>query len=119
VPRVLAESGVDPADVIGIGIDYTACTMLATTANGSPLYFLAAHRRQPHPWVKLWKHHAAQPEADRINAVAQERGEAWLPRYGGKISSEWFFSRALQIVDEAPAVYAAADRLIEGADWVA
>jgi L-ribulokinase len=69
--------------------------------------------------VKLWKHHAAQPEADRINAVAQERGEAWLPRYGGKISSEWFFSKALQIVDEAPAVYAAADRLIEGADWVA
>jgi L-ribulokinase len=69
--------------------------------------------------VKLWKRHAAQPKTDRINAVAQERGEAWLPRYGGKISSEWFFSKALQIVDEAPAVYAAADRLIEGADWVA
>ena len=118
VPRVLAESGVDPADVIGIGIDFTACTMLPTTADGTPLCFLEAYRRQPHAWVKLWKHHAAQPEADRINAVAQERGEAWLPRYGGKISSEWFFSKALQIVDEAPAVYAAADRLIEAADWV-
>ena len=118
VPRVLAESGVEPADVIGIGIDFTACTMLPTTADGTPLCFLDAYRREPHAWVKLWKHHAAQPQADRINATALERGEAWLPRYGGKISSEWFFSKALQILVEAPGLYAAADRLIEGADWV-
>jgi len=44
--------------------------------------------------------------------------QAWLDRYGGKISSEWFFSKALQILDEAPELYAAADRLIEAADWV-
>ena len=68
--------------------------------------------------MKLWKHHAAQPEADRINAVAAERGEPWLPRYGGKISSEWFFAKALQILDEAPEVYARADRLIEACDWI-
>ena len=68
--------------------------------------------------MKLWKHHAAQPEADRINAVAAERGEPWLPRYGGRISSEWFFAKALQILDEAPEVYARADRLIEACDWI-
>jgi L-ribulokinase len=60
-------------------------------------------RREPHAWVKLWKHHAAQPEADLINQVAAERGEPWLARYGGKISSEWFFAKALQILREAPA----------------
>jgi L-ribulokinase len=118
VPSVLAQSGVDAADVVGIGIDFTACTMLPTTGDGTPLCTLPDYRRRPHAWVKLWKHHAAQPEADRINAVARERGEAWLPRYGGKISSEWFFSKALQILDEAPDIYAAADRLIEAADWV-
>jgi L-ribulokinase len=118
VPAVLAQSGVDPADVVGVGIDFTACTMLPTTVDGTPLCTMPEHRRQPHAWVKLWKHHAAQPEADRINEVARERGEAWLPRYGGKISSEWFFSKALQILDEAPEIYAAADRLIEAADWV-
>ena len=101
-----------------MGIDFTACTMLPTKADGTPLCVLPELRREPHAWVKLWKHHAAQPEADRINAVARERGEAWLPRYGGKISSEWFYSKALQILDEAPAVYDAADRLIEAADWV-
>jgi L-ribulokinase len=118
VPAVLERSGVDPAAVIGIGIDFTACTMLPTTADGTPLCRLPEHRRDPHAWVKLWKHHAAQPEADRINAVARERGEPWLARYGGKISSEWFYSKALQILDEAPQIYRDAARLIEAADWV-
>jgi len=118
VPAVLQQSGVAPDDVIGIGIDFTACTMLPTLADGTPLCLLPEYRRHPHAWVKLWKHHAAQPEADKINATARQMGEAWLDRYGGKISSEWFFSKTLQILDEAPEIYAAADRLLEAADWV-
>src|SRR5439155_12508338 len=118
MPRLLAETGADPADVLGVGIDSTACTMLPTLADGTPLCVLDELRREPHAWVKLWKHHAAQPEVDRINEVAAERGEPWLARYGGKISSEWFFSKALQILGEAPAVYGRADRLLEAADWV-
>ena len=118
VPAVLRQSDVDPVDVIGLGIDFTACTMLPTLADGTPLCVLPEYRRNPHAWVKLWKHHAAQPEADKINATARTMGEAWLDRYGGKISSEWFFSKTLQILDEAPEIYAAADRLIEAADWV-
>ena len=118
IPAVLRESGVDPADVIGIGIDFTACTMLPTLEDGTPLCTLERWKANPHAWVKLWKHHAAQPEADQINEMARKMGQGWLDRYGGKISSEWFFSKALQILDEAPEVYAVADRLIEGADWV-
>ncbi len=118
VPEVLRQSGIAPADVIGIGIDFTACTMLPTTEDGTPLCLLPGFRDKPHAWVKLWKHHAAQTEADRINATARRMDQAWLDRYGGKISSEWFFSKVLQILDEAPEVYAAADRLIEAADWV-
>jgi L-ribulokinase len=118
IPAVMRQSGVDPADVIGIGIDFTACTMLPALADGTPLCVLPRYRRNPHAWVKLWKHHAAQPEADKINTTARQMGEAWLDRYGGKISSEWFFSKTLQILDEAPEIYAAADRLLEAADWV-
>jgi L-ribulokinase len=118
VCRLVAAAPIDPAQIIGIGIDFTACTMLPTTADGTPLCFLDAFRREPHAWVKLWKHHAAQPEADDVNRVARELGEPWLDRYGGKISSEWFFPKALQILREAPGVYRAADRLIEAADWV-
>src|SRR5579885_1014766 len=118
IPAVLRESGVPAEQVAGIGIDFTACTMLPVKRDGTPLCFLEQWRNVPHAWVKLWKHHAAQPQADRINAVARQRGEYWLERYGGKISSEWFFSKALQILQEAPDVYAAADRLIEAADWI-
>jgi L-ribulokinase len=118
IPAAIAAAGVDATSVIGVGVDFTACTMLPAKADGTPLAALPQFRRNPHAWVKLWKHHAAQPEADRINQVARERGEAWLPMYGGKISSEWFYSKALQILDEAPEVYDAADRFIEAADWV-
>jgi L-ribulokinase len=118
VPAVLAQAEVDPRDVVGVGIDFTACTMLPVKDDGVPLCVLPAFRANPHAWVKLWKHHAAQPEADRINAVARETGQPWLDRYGGRISSEWFFSKAFQILVEAPEVYREADRLIEAADWV-
>ena len=118
IPAVLKESGVNHEDVIGIGIDFTACTMLPAKADGTPLSDLPEYRSHPHAWVKLWKHHAAQPEADEINETARAMNEGWLDRYGGKISSEWFFSKTLQIVNEAPEIYDAADRLIEAADWV-
>ncbi len=118
VPAVLNDSGIDPGDVIGLGIDFTACTMLPVKADGTPLCKVPEFRARPHAWIKLWKHHAAQPEADRINRVAREMGESWLDLYGGKISSEWFFSKALQILNEDPETYHAADRLLEAADWV-
>ncbi len=117
VPEVLRLSGISPAEIKGIGLDFTSCTMLPTTSDGTPLCFLPQWRSEPHAWVKLWKHHAAQLQADRITQTARERGEPWLARYGGKYSAEWFFSKALQILDEAPEVYAAAERFIEAADW--
>ena len=118
VPAILKEKGIDPADVIGIGIDFTACTMLPTKADGTPLCFLPEWRNNPHAWVKLWKHHAAQPEANQLNEIARDLNFRFLERYGSKISSEWFIPKAWQILDEAPEVYEAADRLIEAADWV-
>jgi len=118
IPAVLKISGVNPQDVIGLGIDFTACTMLPAKSDGTPLCAIPEFRQNPHAWVKLWKHHAAQPEADKINQTARDMGESWLNRYGGKISSEWFFSKVLQIANEDPALYKAADRMIEAADWV-
>jgi L-ribulokinase len=118
IPAVLAASGVTPEQVIAVSIDFTSCTMLPTDAAGEPLCLKPEWRANPHAWVKLWKHHAAQPEADRINAIAQQRDESWPQRYGGKYSSEWFFSKVWQILDEAPEVYQAADRMIEAADWI-
>ncbi|MBB5800766.1 L-ribulokinase [Saccharothrix ecbatanensis] len=118
VPAALADAGVDPADVIGIGTDFTACTMVPVKADGTPLNELPEFADNPHAYVKLWKHHAAQPQADRINHLASLRGESWLPRYGGLISSEWEFAKGLQLLEEAPEVYAAMDHWVEAADWI-
>jgi L-ribulokinase len=118
VPAALAASGVDPADVIGIGVDFTACTVLPVLRDGTPLCELPELRDRPHSYVKLWKHHAAQGHADRINALAHERKEPWIARYGGKISSEWQFAKALQLLEEDPECYARAQRWIEATDWI-
>ena len=118
VPQALAEAGVSPSAVIGIGTDFTASTVLPTLTDGTPLCELPGLAGRLHDWPKLWKHHSAQPQADRINALAAERGEPWLPRYGGKISSEWQFAKALQVLEEDEEVYRRADRWIEAADWI-
>jgi L-ribulokinase len=118
VPKALKEAKVKGEDVIGIGTDFTASSPLPTKADGTPLSALPKYRKIPHAYVKLWKHHAAQPEANRINDVGRERNEEFIRIYGGKYSSEWFFSKLLQVLDEAPEVYDAMDRFIEAADWI-
>lgn len=110
VPAALEAAGVDPNRVRGIGTDFTASTPMPVRADGTPLSDLDEWRNTPHAYVKLWKHHAAQRHADRINALAAERGEPWLARYGGLISSEWEFAKGLQLFEEAPEVYAARTR---------
>ena len=118
VPAALRQAGVHAGSVVGVGLDLTACTVLPTTADGSPLCTRPAYRALPHAWPKLWKHHAAQPQADRANELASMRGERWPARYGGKISSEWLIPKALQLLEEAPELYRGASRLVEGADWL-
>src|SRR5712692_482510 len=92
--------------------------MLPALADGTPLCTLPEFAGNPHAWVKLWKHHAAHPQAQRINELAARRGEEFLTVYGGKYSSEWFFSKVLETLEHAPEVYYAAQRFIEAADWI-
>jgi L-ribulokinase len=118
VPEALARAGVTPEQVIGIGTDFTACTVLPALADGTPLCELPEYTGRPHAYVKLWRHHAAQAQADRINALATETKEPWLEHYGGKISSEWEFAKALQVLEEDPEIYHRTERWLEAADWI-
>ena len=118
VPEAVRQAGIDPTSVVGIATDFTACTMIPVVADCTPLCETARFASEKHAYVKLWRHHAAQGQADRINALAKQRGEQWLARYGGFISSEWEFAKGLQVLEEAPEVYAAMDRFVEVADWI-
>ena len=118
VPGVVKKSGVDPADIIGLCIDFTSCTLVPMDEAGTPLCFFDEFKHNPHAYVKLWKHHAAQPYANLINAIAAQRGESWLTRYGGKISSEWLFPKLWEIADRAPEVWSRMAYAIEAGDWL-
>jgi L-ribulokinase len=118
VPAALRAAGVDPAQIAGIATDFTASTPMPVRRDGTPLCEVPGYRERPHAYPKLWKHHAAQPQAERITRLAAERREPWLVRYGGRISSEWEFAKALQVLDEDPDLYATTDRWIEAADWI-
>jgi L-ribulokinase len=114
----MSGSDISADDVVGVGVDFTSCTMLPVLADGTPLCLLGPYRSAPQAWPKLWKHHGAKLEADLINLVARERREPWLARYGGVISLEWFFPKVLETLTHAPEVYRAAEVWIEAGDWL-
>lgn len=118
IPEVLKKARVKPEQVIGVGTDFTACTMMPIDKEGVPLCFYPELKKRPHAWVKLWKHHAAQEEADRLNETARQRNEEFLSRYGGKISSEWLMPKIWQILNGDEEIYNKADKFIEAADWI-
>jgi len=118
IPAVVKEAGITKEQVIGLGIDFTACTILPIDVDLNPLCFREEYQDNPHSYVKLWKHHAAQDEADALNRIASEREEPFLKRYGGKISSEWMIPKVWQILNEAPSIYEAAHEILEATDWV-
>ena len=118
VRGVMKKSKADPCQIVGIGIDFTSCTILPVKKDGTPLCLLPDFEKEPHAYVKLWKHHSAQYCADLLNRVAEERQEPWLNFYGGKISCEWLVPKVLQIVKEAPQIYEQADTIIEAGDWL-
>ena len=118
VPEALAQSGVVREDVIGIGVDFTSCTVFPVDASGTPLCLLPAWAGTSHAYPKLWKHHAAQPYADAITRIALERKEDWLAYYGGKVSSEWSLPKLWQVLAEAPEVYDAMYAWAEAGDWL-
>jgi L-ribulokinase len=118
IPAVVKESGVDVEQVVGLGVDFTSCTVLPTTSEGVPLCTLKEWRERRHAWPKLWKHHAAQPVADRLNEVALERGEDFLARYGGRISSEWYFPKLIEVWLEDREIYDTCAAFIEATDWI-
>ena len=118
IPQILKESKVDKKNIIGIGVDFTACTVLPVKNDGKPLCFLTEYQNEPHAFVKLWKHHSAQKYATLINEKASEMGKKWISQYGGKTSSEWLFAKLLQIFVEAPKIYEQTDCFVEAGDWL-
>ena len=119
VPAALAESGVDPADVVGVGIDFTACTMLPDDRGRDPAL---ARPRASSRAACLGEaleasrgaagggpHQRGREPARR--AVARRATAARSRRSGST-------RRRSRSSTRRPRSTRAADRLIEAADWV-
>lgn len=113
----MRRAGVAPSEVVGVGVDFTSCTMLPTLRDGTPLCEVKPFAREPQAWPKLWKHHGAHEETERFNEVARRRKEAFLDDYGGTIGIEWFFPKVFEALAKAPRVYEAAEVWLEAGDW--
>ena len=113
----LAEK-VAPEDIVGIGLDCTASTVLPVFADGTPLCMTEAFEENPYAYVMMWKHHGAQRQASRMTELALRRHEKWLPFYGGIVNAEWYFPKLLQVLEEAPEVYQAMAHYAEAVDWL-
>ena len=118
IPEVIARAGVDKKDIIGVGIDFTCCSILPVYKDGTPLCFTDKYKGNKHAYLKLWKHHGAKAYAERMTKIASARGEKWLSAFGGKVSSEWMFPKIWQIYDEAPEIYNECDYILEAGDWM-
>ncbi len=118
IPALLKQGKVTGEQVVGLGLDFTSCTVMPCDREGEPLCRRPEFRRNPQAWVKLWKHHGAAAEAEQILRTATERGEKFLDYYAGTISSEWLMPKVLETLHRAPEVYDEAFTFVEGADWV-
>ncbi len=118
IPAVMKQAAITAEQVVGVGVDFTASTVFPVAGDGTPLCLLPAFENEPHAYVKLWKHHAAQPYADRLNAVAAEFDSQMLSLFGERVSSEWLIPKVMETLDKAPLVYETMAHYIEAADWI-
>lgn len=118
IENLLKENQINVNDILSIGIAFTSSTILPVNDKGLPLCFDEKFKNKPHAYVKLWKHHAAQNQADRINKVANETNQSFIKRYGGIVSSEWQLPKIMEIMEEDEEVFNATSLFIEAGDWI-
>ena len=109
---------VNKEEIAAVCLDFTTCTVVCADERGVPLCMKPEFADEPHAYVKLWKHHGATEQALRFDEVAKERKETFLTLCGDTSSSEFFFPKILETLENAPAVYEATHRFYEAADWL-
>ncbi len=118
IPNALVKSGINPQEIIGIGVDFTSCTMLPVYKDGTPLCYKEKYHLVPCSYARLWKDHSSLSYANKLTELAHNEKMPFIERYGGYISSEWLVPKIMLMADRAPDVYDDCDYIIEAADWI-
>lgn len=104
VHHVLENSPVNKQDVVGIGVDFTSCTIVFLDEYFQPLHRLEELKANPQAYVKLWKYHGAQDEATQMIQTNRQVNEMCLDYYGSSVNSEWMVPKILEVKHQAPEI---------------
>ncbi len=118
IARSLADASLMPDEIAGIGVDFTASTVVCIDKNGRPMCEYEEFSGDENAYAKLWKSVSATYEAQRMTEVARERGERWLDIYGGYVSPEYLFPKVYQTLRGSPRLYECTDKFMEAGDWI-
>ncbi len=118
IPAIVKQSGVNPEDIVGLGVDFTTCTVMPMSKEGIPLCQLSQYRDRPHAWPKLWKNHTAHHEAEQITNFVTENKLPHLDDYGYRMSAEWFFPKVWEVLKKDKEIYDTAYTFIEAGDYI-
>lgn len=111
VRKAVAEAGIDPSSVTGIGFDAT-CSLVAVDMDGRPL--TVSPDGDPEQDVIVWMDHRAAAIADEVNA-----GDHEVLRYvGGRISPEMETPKILWLRRNLPATYEKAAHFFDLPDFL-
>ncbi|AXZ22723.1 ribulokinase [Staphylococcus warneri] len=118
VKHVLEESQINKDEVVGIGVDFTSCTVVFLDENFRPLHMNEDLSHHPHAYVKLWKHHGAQDEATQMVEANEKANQNWLDYYGHSVNSEWMIPKILEVKHKAPELLERAHYIMEAGDYM-
>lgn len=118
IPTIIEKANISVSEIVGIGIDFTSSTVIFVDEQMEPIHNRAGFQDNPHAYVKLWKHHGAQDEADLLFKTALEGKNRWLGYYGFNVSSEWMIPKIMEVNNKAPEVMAVTANIMEAGDWI-
>ena len=116
---LLKNNSVDKNSIIGIGIDFTDCTVLPVNEDYVPLCFFDEYKNEPHAYAKIWKHHTNEKYAQGIEQIALKLDPSILSVTGGRMTSEFLIPKLYETLCEAPRLYNDTYKFMLAGDFIA
>lgn len=110
--------GIEPENIVGLGMDVTACTFLPLDEQGIPMAHREEFKKDPHAQIKMWKYHPEADFTDRVNEAALKFEPDRMKYLGGSVSAEWLMPKLLETAVLAPDLYEKTRYFREAGDWM-